>query len=53
MTLVSVPHAWGKECYEHNGGSKGQATHGTTGNSRIKIYIKRCESERKVTGTTG
>lgn len=31
-------------------GSKGQATYGTTGNSRIKVYIKRCESERKVTG---
>ena len=24
-------------------GSKGQATYGTTGNSRIKVYIKRCE----------
>lgn len=36
-----------------NGGSKGQATHGTTGNSRIKVYIKRCESERKVTSITG
>lgn len=31
-------------------GSKGQATYGTTGNSRIKVYIKRYESERKVTG---
>lgn len=34
-------------------GSKGQATHGTTGNSRIKVYIKSCESERKVTSITG
>lgn len=36
-----------------NRGSKGQATHGTTGNSRIKADIKRCESERKVTSITG
>lgn len=34
-------------------GSKGQATHGTTGNRRIKVHIKSSESERKVKSSIG